>query len=161
MHTQIHALESYKYFSIEKLPPPTNECLARTAWRVFLSKEAVKQSPNKEQIMRNLNYTQKNILCASHPCDSEVIRNGCKRSLCLCLLMFCTYSSGSDVAALTKHGEFYWLLTYAIYDILNRLQSANVHVTTAALSGSLETLCHSRSNFCLQFFTVPGRITNP
>jgi hypothetical protein len=111
--------------------------------------------------MNNLNYMQKNIPCASHPCDSEVIRNGHKRSLCFYLLMFCTYSTGSDVAALIKHGEFYSLLTYSIYDLLHRLQSANVHVATVAVSGSLVTLCDSRSNFCLQFFTVPGRITNP
>ena len=75
--------------------------------------------------------------------------------------MFCTYSSGSDVAPLIKHGEFYSVLAYSIYDLLRRLQSANLHVATTAVSGSLVTHCHSKSNFCLQFFTVPGRIVNP
>jgi len=97
----------------------------------------------------------------AHPCDSEVIRNGRKRSLCLYVLMICTYSSGSDVATLIKHGDFYSLLTYSVHYLLHRLQSANVHVATAVVSGSLVTLCHSRSNFCPQFFTVPGRIINP
>lgn len=106
--------------------------------------------------MKNLNYTRKNTPCASRPCDSEVIRNGRKRFLCLYLLMFCTYSSGSDVVALIKHEEFYVLLIYSTHVLLHRLQYADVYVATAAASGSLVTLGHSRSNFCFSSSLCQG-----
>jgi hypothetical protein len=42
-------------------------CTQKFTPRNFL--QAAKQSPNKDQIIKNLNYTQKNIPCASHPCE--------------------------------------------------------------------------------------------